>query len=188
MTLSPYRVAVFCGGHAGGSPEYAQAADEVGRGLARAGFGIVFGGSNLGLMGKLAYAALEEGGQVIGVLPDSLMGRETPFPELRDLRRVPDFPTRKTMLLNLSRAVVALPGGYGTLDELFEAATLSGLGLSDQRLWLVNTRGYFDALLAFLDHAVREGFTPPTQRALIRTVPSPAALIDELVRERAASA
>ena len=118
MTLSPYRVAVFCGGHAGGSPEYAQAADEVGRGLARAGFGIVFGGSNLGLMGKLAYAALEEGGQVIGVLPDSLMGRETPFPELRDLRRVPDFPTRKTMLLNLSRAVVALPGGYGTLDEL----------------------------------------------------------------------
>ena len=141
-------VAVFCGGNDGHRPEYLEAGRAFGSALAQNGLGLVFGGSNKGLMGAVALGALKAGGDVIGVLPHVLVATETPFVELRDLRLVDDMPTRKTLILSLADACVALPGGYGTLDELFEAVTLPQLGPARRPIWLLNTCGFYSGLAA----------------------------------------
>ncbi|MEO6061229.1 MAG: TIGR00730 family Rossman fold protein [Thermoflexales bacterium] len=173
-------VCVFCGGNPGSRPEYGQAARAFGTALAARGLGLVFGGSNKGLMGAVASGALNGGGHVIGVLPRVLTATETPFPELADLRLVDSMAERKALMLALSDACVALPGGYGTLDELFETITLSQLGVHALPGWLLNVCGYFDALEAFLDHASREGLLQPQHRALLPMVTNPEALADLL--------
>ena len=173
-------VCVFCGGNPGGRHEYGRAARAFGAALAARGLGLVFGGSNKGLMGDVALGALNAGGRVIGVLPRFLTATETPFPELEDLRLVDSMAERKTLMLALSDACVALPGGYGTLDELFEAMTLTQLGIRALPGWLLNTCGYFDGLETFLDHASREGLIRPPHRALLQCATDPNALADLL--------
>jgi len=173
-------VCVFCGGNPGSRPEYGQAAHAFGAALTSRGLGLVFGGSNKGLMGAVAMGALECGGRVIGVLPRVLTGTETAFPELADLRLVDSMAERKARMLALSDACVALPGGYGTLDELFETITLTQLGIHALPGWLLNTCGYFDGLAAFLDHASGEGLIRPQHRALLGMETDPQALADRL--------
>lgn len=179
MTAAKF-VGVFCGGHPGAREEYAAAARSFGTALAQGGLGMVFGGSNKGLMGEVARGALLAGGDVIGVLPRALLAQETRFEELRDLRLVDDMSTRKNLILHLSHACVALPGGFGTLDELFEAATLTQLGLADRPIWLLNTCDYYGGLIGFLDHAAREGLLDARHRALIRVDADPGRLARDI--------
>jgi uncharacterized protein (TIGR00730 family) len=173
-------VCVFCGGNTGSRPEYGRAASAFGAALAAHGLGLVFGGSNKGLMGAVALGALNAGGRVIGVLPHILTATETPFPELADLRLVDSIAERKLLMLRLSDACVALPGGFGTLDELFETITLTQLRVHAVPGWLLNVCGYFDPLVAFLDHARQEGLIQPHHRALLPMATDPEALADLL--------
>jgi uncharacterized protein (TIGR00730 family) len=174
------RLCVFCGSSAGGQPEYAEAAREFGALLARQGLGLVYGGGHVGLMGVLADAVLGGGGEVIGVIPQALVERELAHPGLTELRVVGTMHQRKALMADLADGFAALPGGYGTGDELFEILTWAQLGLHTRPIGLLNTAGYFDALLAWLDQMVREQFLRPEHRRLLLTADSPAALLDLL--------
>ena len=161
------RICVFCGSSAGVRPVYREAAVELGRTLARVGIGVVYGGSRVGLMGAVADAALEEGGHVIGVIPESMVAREIAHRGLQDLRVVASMHERKALMADLSNAFIALPGGFGTLDEFCEALTWSQLGIHKKPCGLLNLEGYYDRLLALFDHAVREELLKPENRALV---------------------
>jgi uncharacterized protein (TIGR00730 family) len=142
-------------------------ATATGRALATRGIGLVYGGANVGLMGALADAALAGAGEVIGVMPRSLMDHEIVHPGLSELHVVESLHTRKAMMAEFSDAFLTLPGAYGTLDELFDTITWTQLGLYRKPLGLLNTAGYYDDLLRFLDHTVAEGFLKPENRALL---------------------
>jgi len=144
----------------------------LGGAIARAGMGLVYGGASVGLMGAVADAALGGGAEVIGVLPEILSGREIAHAGLSSLEMVPTMHERKARMHLLADAFIALPGGYGTLDELLEALTWAHLGLHAKPCILLNTAGYWDGLLAFLDTAVAEGFLKPSYRGLPRTAGS----------------
>lgn len=174
------RVCVFCGSSAGGSPEYAQAAAALGALLGRRRIGLVFGGGRVGLMGTMADAALTAGGEVIGVIPRRLRDREVAHLGLSDLRVVETMHERKAAMADLSDAFVALPGGCGTLDELFEIVTWAQLGIHAKPIGLLNVRGYFDLMDGFLAKAVDERFLRPEHRALIAFHTDPAALLAAL--------
>jgi len=148
----------------GRRPAYREAAEGLGRVLAERALGLVYGGGAVGLMGVLANAALVRGGEVVGVIPAALVDTEVAHPRLTELRVVPDFQQRKALMADLSDAFVALPGGYGTLDELFEALTWSQLGMHDKPVALLDVEGYFEPLVSFLDGAVSEGFVHGSQR------------------------
>jgi uncharacterized protein (TIGR00730 family) len=176
------RVAVFCGARSGHKPQYCQLAAALGRALAERGLGIVYGGGTVGMMGALADAALAAGGEVIGVIPQSLVARELVHPGVRDLRVTEDLQTRKAVMVELADAFIALPGGFGTLDELFELITWRQLGFQTRPVGLLNCRGYFDQLLAFLDTAVTEGFLQPEERELLHASDELGTLLDAMVR------
>ncbi|HEX4985220.1 MAG TPA: TIGR00730 family Rossman fold protein [Burkholderiales bacterium] len=161
------RVCVFCGSGAGVRGEYAAAARGLAAAMARRGLGLVYGGGNVGLMGVLADAMLEAGGEVIGVIPRSLVAREVAHEGLAQLRVVDTMHQRKALMSELADAFVALPGGFGTLEEFFEILTWQQLGIQAKPGGLLNVSRYYDALLAMLDHAVREGFVRPAHRALV---------------------
>jgi uncharacterized protein (TIGR00730 family) len=161
------RVCVFSGSSPGADPAYRAAAGDLGHRLAERGIELVYGGAHVGLMGALADAALEGGGQVIGVIPQSLVDREIAHPGLSDLRVVDSMHERKAVMAELADAFVALPGGVGTLEELFEVYTWNQLGLHAKPLGLLNVRGYFDGLAQFLDHATAERFVTPHHRAML---------------------
>lgn len=163
-------VGVFCGSSQGSDPAYGDDAAALGAGIAKAQWGLVYGGARCGLMGVLADAALAAGGEVIGVLPEILSGREIAHEGLTRLERVPTMHQRKARIHAMSDALVALPGGYGTLDELLETVTWAQIGLHAKPCILVNTRGYWDGLLRFLDAGVRAGFISPENRGLLRVV------------------
>lgn len=167
-SLRRRRVCVFCGSSEGAQTAYRAAAAELGRTLARAGLGVVYGGARVGLMGALADAALAAGGEVIGVIPRGLAAREIAHDGLSRLYVVETMHERKARMAQQSDAFVALPGGYGTLEELFEAVTWTQLGIHAKPCLMMNTQGYFDALLRFLDHAMREGFIQGRHRGAIR--------------------
>jgi uncharacterized protein (TIGR00730 family) len=152
------RICVFAGSSSGVQPQYLEAADALGRALAGRQIGIVYGGARVGLMGTLADAALAAGGEVIGVIPSMLVDREIAHGELTDLRIVASMHERKAMMNDLSDAFIALPGGLGTLEEMFEVLTWAQLGLHRKPTGILNVEGYFDRLLEFLEHSVREGF------------------------------
>jgi uncharacterized protein (TIGR00730 family) len=152
------RVCVFAGSNAGRNDTYTQEAAVLGRLLASRGIGVVFGGGKVGLMGTLADAALAAGGEVIGVIPSALVSKEVAHDGLTELRVVTSMHERKAMMAELSDAFIALPGGWGTLEELFEVITWAQLGLHGKPCGLLNAGGYFDPLLTFLTHAVEEGF------------------------------
>jgi hypothetical protein len=161
------RVCVFCGANAGFRPAYGIAAQGLAAVLARHGLGLVYGGGNVGLMGVLADSMLQAGGEVIGVIPQSLLAREVAHRGITDLRVVDTMHQRKALMNELSDAFIALPGGFGTLDEFFEILTWSQLGIHGKPSGLLNVSGYYDSLLAMLDHAVTEGLLRPAHRALV---------------------
>ncbi len=159
------RLCVFCGSSPGRRPIYVDAAVRLGRALAERGHGLVYGGGSVGLMGTVADAVLEGGGEAIGVIPRSMVDRELAHQRLTALHVVETMHERKAKMVSLSDAFVALPGGHGTLDELFEALTWSQLGIHEKPIGMWNVDGYWDPLLAALDHMSAEGFVRPHDRA-----------------------
>ena len=174
------RICVFCGSSPGFRPVYAEAARATGRLLVERGIGLVYGGGNVGLMGEVADAVLAAGGEVTGVIPRALMEREVGHRGLTELHVVGTMHERKALMVDLSDGFVALPGGYGTLDELCEALTWAQLGIHARPCGVLNVEGYFDPLLALFDHAVREGFIRESHRALVLQATGPAALLDAM--------
>jgi len=161
------RVCVFCGANAGLRSEYRIAAQTLAGALARRGLGLVYGGGNVGLMGALADAMLEAGGKVIGVIPQALVAKEVAHRGVTELHIVDTMHQRKAMMNELSDAFIALPGGFGTLEEFFEILTWSQLGIHGKPSGLLNVSGYYDSLLVMLDHAVVERFLRPAHRELV---------------------
>lgn len=178
MTLR--RLCVFCGSSPGAHPDYARAARDFGALLATQSIGLVYGGGKTGLMGEIADAALAAGGEVIGVIPQHLEVREVAHRGLSDLRVVSTMHERKATMADLSDAFVGLPGGLGTMEEFFEVATWSQLGIHDKPSALLNVRGYYDLVASFLEHAVEEGFLRASHRELITIWREPAALLGAL--------
>jgi uncharacterized protein (TIGR00730 family) len=178
------RVLIFCGSSPGRRPEYAAAATELGRLLAERGIGLVYGGASVGLMGALADAALAAGGEVIGVIPRRLVEREIAHAGLSDLRMVETMHERKALMAELSDAVIAMPGGTGTLDELFEIFTWSQLGLHHKPIGLLDVADYWEHLLAFLDHMVAERFIYAEHRDALLVEREPAVLLERLASFR----
>ena len=174
------RVCVFAGSSAGVRPEYMAAATDLGRVLGARGIGLVYGGARVGLMGAVADAVLTGGGAVIGVIPRALVEKEVAHSGLTELRVVTTMHERKALMADLSDAFIALPGGWGTLDEFFEILTWAQLGLHRKPCGLLNAQGYFDRLLAFLDHTVDQGFVRREYGALLAVSDGPSTLLDAL--------
>jgi uncharacterized protein (TIGR00730 family) len=166
------RVAVYCGSADGTNPAYLAEAKALGAAIAASGLGLVYGGACVGLMGAVADAALAGGAEVIGILPAVLAGREIAHAGLTVLELVPTMHERKARMAELADAFLVLPGGYGTLDELMEAVTWAQLGLHAKPCILINTAGYWDGLLAFLDSTVAAGFLKQKNRELLRVAGS----------------
>jgi uncharacterized protein (TIGR00730 family) len=162
------RVAVYCGSASGTHPEFLAEARALGQAIAEAGMGVVYGGANVGLMGAMADAALAAGAEVIGVLPEVLAGRDIAHTGLTRLESVSTMHQRKARMVALSDAFLILPGGYGTLDEMLEIVTWSQLRLHAKPCILINTLGYWNGFLDFLDHTVCAGFLKPENRALLQ--------------------
>lgn len=173
-------IAVYCGSSTGRDPSHAAAANELGVALAARDIQLVYGGASVGLMGVLATAALAGGGRVVGVIPRMLQQRELAHRQLAALHITETMQERKTLMAELSDGFLAIPGGIGTLDELFEMWTWRQLGLHDKPFGLLNLGGYYDALLVFLDRAVAEGFLRPETRALLVVEYSVPELLDAL--------
>lgn len=166
------RVCVFCGSSPGKQSRYRELAQELGRTMAKNAMGLVYGGADMGLMGMVANATLEAGGEVIGVIPRQLVIRELAHHGLTDLRVVDDMQERKDVMAKLSGAFVCLPGGYGTMDELFEMVTWNQLGTHSKPCILLNPDGFFDDLLKFLDRARDDGFIKPEHRDALQVCAS----------------
>jgi len=175
-------ICVFCGASPGNDPAYAAAAGDLGRELATRSIELVTGGGKVGLMGVVADAALGAGGRVTGVIPRSLEEREVAHRGLTTLHVVETLHERKALMHESSDAFIALPGGFGTLDELFETITWAQLGLHAKPIGLVNVSGYFDDLLAFVDGATVQGFVSEVNRELVTVRPDVATLLDAFVR------
>jgi uncharacterized protein (TIGR00730 family) len=171
------RLCVFCGSSIGREPGYRRLAEALARELAGRGIGIVYGGASVGLMGALADAALAAGGEVIGVIPRALIEREIGHSGLTELRIVESMHERKALMAELADGFVALPGGVGTLEELFEVWTWAQLGLHAKPCALLDTDGFFGPLVAFLDHLVEAGFVRAAHRAMLVTAQSPEELL-----------
>jgi len=182
------RICVFCGSSVGSRPQYAASARELGRMLAERGLGVVFGGGKVGLMGVLADAALAAGGEAIGVIPEALVAREIGHSGLTKLHVVRSMHERKTLMADLADAFIALPGGYGTFEEFFEAVTWTHLGIHKKPCGLLNVDGYYDALLALLGRAVADGFIREANRALVLDAPDVPTLLQKLETFRPAAA
>ncbi len=180
MDTALKRICVFCGANTGARPAYALAARELASLMARQRTGLVYGGGNVGLMGILADTMLEVGGEVIGVIPASLVAREVAHGGLTELRVVQTMHERKALMNALSDAFIAMPGGFGTLDELFEMLTWSQLGIHGKPSGLLNVAGYYDDLLVMLDHAVTEKLLRPEHRTLLMTEADPGLLLQRL--------
>jgi uncharacterized protein (TIGR00730 family) len=177
-------VCVFCGASKGGRPEYAAAAARFGAAAARGGRRLVFGGGHVGLMGAVADAALAAGGAVVGVIPRFLVEKELAHRGLTELVVVETMHQRKAEMADRADAFAVLPGGFGTGDELFEALTWGQLGLHAKPVGLLNTAGYFDPLLGWLGHMVREGFLRAEHRDLVLAAEEPEALLERMERWR----
>jgi uncharacterized protein (TIGR00730 family) len=174
------RICVFCGSSSGVRPAYGTAAQTVGRLLCRRGIELVYGGGHVGLMGMLADACLNEGGRVIGVIPQALADKEVAHAGLTELRIVGSMHERKFVMAQLSDAFLALPGGYGTWEEFFEVLTWSQLGIQRQPCAILNVDGYYDPLLQMADKALADGFLRDGHRNLLLADVDPERLLDRL--------
>jgi uncharacterized protein (TIGR00730 family) len=174
------RLCVFCGSSVGNQPAYAEAARAMGALLAARGIGLVYGGGHVGLMGIIADAVMAHGGEVIGVIPQTLADREIAHTGLTELRVVDSMHTRKAMMAELADAFVAMPGGVGTFEEFFEVVTWTQLGVHRKPCGLLNVNAFYTPLAAFIDQAVSEGFIKPVHRAGIVVDSNPERLLDTL--------
>lgn len=185
MTSTPptaprLRLCVYCGSRAGMQPAYAEAAAALGASIGRRGWQLVYGGGQVGLMGVVADATLQAGGTAIGVIPEALMRREVGHQGLTELHVVPNMHLRKQTMAERADAFVSLPGGLGTLEELYEVWTWQHLGYHRKPLGLLNTAGYYDKLLAFMAHAESEGFIDQRQQQALRVEADVETLLDAL--------
>ena len=178
------QICVFCGSSKGRSNNaiYVDAAQQMGLALVRRSIGLVYGGGNIGLMGSLADTVLEAGGRVTGVIPQALLDLEVGHAGLTELHVVESMHERKAMMAELSDGFVAMPGGYGTLDEFCEVVTWAQLGIHRKPCALLNVEGYYDHLLALFDHATAEGFVDPIHRSLVLEDSDPERLLDRMDR------
>jgi uncharacterized protein (TIGR00730 family) len=183
MKNKPFSVCVYCGSRFGASPAFLSAARALGQAIASRGWRLVYGGGNVGLMGATADAALEAGGQVVGVIPERLMNREVGHRGLSELHVVQTMHERKRLMAELADAFIALPGGIGTLEELFEVWTWRHLGYHDQPIGLLNVGGFYDPLLAFMDHTRDAGFIDDLQQAMLSVSADAAELLNRLAAE-----
>lgn len=174
------RICVYCGSSSGSDAAHRAAAHEAGAFLARSGRGLVYGGGNVGLMGAVADGALSEKGEVIGVIPQSLMEKELGHGGVTQLHVVRSMHERKQMMVDLSDGFIALPGGFGTLDELFETLTWLQLSFHDKPVGLLNVGGFFDGLVDFISHMSRSGFLKPEHAACVLVERDPAILLDRM--------
>ena len=172
------KICVFTGSRHGASSAYADAAEQLARDLVERGFGLVYGGGNVGLMNVIADAVLELGGHVTGVIPNALVSREVAHRGLSELRVVSSMHERKALMAELSDGFIALPGGIGTMEEFFEVLSWAQLGIHNKPCGLLNVSGYYDPLIEFLDHAVSQDFVKPKHRALLLVESEPAILLD----------
>jgi uncharacterized protein (TIGR00730 family) len=175
-------VCVFCGSSFGNNAQYRTAAEGLGRLLAERGLRLIYGGGSLGLMGALADASLSGGGRVVGVIPEAMAVREVAHTGLSELRVTPSMHARKALMAELADAFVALPGGLGTCDELFEIVTWAQLGIHRKPIGLLNVAGYFDALIRLVEHAVTEGFVRPQHLELLLVGEVAEELLERLTR------
>lgn len=173
-------VCVFCGSSAGARPSYAAAAARLGERIVERGLGLVYGGGKVGLMGVVADTVMARGGRALGVIPTFLSSREIAHAGLTEIRVVASMHERKAMMAENADAFIALPGGFGTLEELFEVLTWGQLGLHPKPIALLNVDGFYDALLAFLDHAAAERLLKPEHRALLLVESDPDRILDRL--------
>jgi uncharacterized protein (TIGR00730 family) len=171
------RISVFCGSSVGADAAYTEAAEELGRLFAREGIGLVYGGGNVGLMGKVATAAMEAGGHVTGVIPRFLLEKEIGKLDIQDLRVVGSMHERKALMAEISEGFIAMPGGFGTFEEFCEILTWGQLGLHQKPFGLLNVAGFYDHFIRFVDHAVASQFIKPRHRGLLLTSDSPEGLL-----------
>ena len=174
------RVCVYCGSGPGRRKVYADTARHLGRSLAARGVGLVYGGGSVGLMGAVADAVLADGGEVIGVIPGALTDREVAHGGLTELRVVESMHQRKAAMAEVADGFIALPGGLGTLEELFEALTWAQLGMHRKPCGILNVAGYYDGLIAFLDQAVSEEFVGPVHREALLVEEDPDLMLEAL--------
>jgi uncharacterized protein (TIGR00730 family) len=179
------RICVFCGSSPGRDGRYLAAATDLGRLLAGRGIGLVYGGARVGTMGAVADAALAVGGEVIGVLPRNLMRKEVPHRGLTELRVVDDMHQRKAAMSELADGFLVLPGGAGTLEELFEVWTWAQLGLHTKPIGLVDVHGFYQPLLRMVEHITEAGFLLPEYAGILAVDPDPNVLLDRFVHYRA---
>ncbi len=179
------RVCVFCGSNTGTRAAYIEAAENLGKLLAKRGIGLVYGGGKVGLMGKIADSILASGGEVIGVIPQSLMHKEIAHAGVTDLRVVDSMHQRKALMAQLSDGFIALPGGFGTFEEFCEIVTWAQLGLHAKPCGILNIEGYYDCLLGLFDHAVAEKFLRPANRALVIADKNPSEILNLLANYKA---
>jgi len=171
-------ICIFTGSRVGSRPEYRDAAKEMARELVRRGYGLVYGGGNVGLMGVMADQMLEAGGHVTGVIPDMLVKKEVAHRGLSELRVVTSMHERKAVMAELAHGFIALPGGIGTMEEFFEVLSWAQLGIHEKPCGILNTIGYFDSIVEFLDSAVDRDFLKAKHRSLVIVEPTPGALLD----------
>jgi uncharacterized protein (TIGR00730 family) len=174
------RICVYCGSNKGARPAYIDAARALGHALVTQGLGLVYGGGSVGLMGVIADTVLAAGGEAIGVLPRGLFSAEVAHPGLTTLHEVASMHERKALMADLADGFIAMPGGFGTLDELFEIVTWAQLRLHTKPVGLLNVAGYFTPLLDLVAHDVREGFIMPRHAALLLHAATPTDLLDLL--------
>ena len=175
-------VCVFCGSSEGSRPIYAEAARHMGQELARRGLGLVYGGGKVGLMGAVADAALEAGGEVVGVIPDALVSKEVGHEGLSELHVVGSMHERKKLMADLSDGFVAMPGGYGTFEELLEVLSWAQLSIHEKPCALLDVAAYWQPLASLFDRAVAEGFVRPDLRELVLMAEKPDELLDLMTR------
>jgi len=178
--MSFQAICVYCGSSSNARPIHFEAARQTARAIVNRGAAVVYGGARIGLMGEVANTALELGGRVVGVIPHTLVRKEVAHQGLSELHVVESMHDRKALFNELSQAFLALPGGFGTLDELFEILTWAQLRFHAKPVGLLNTGGYYDSLLAFVARASEEGFVHPAHRDLILTGTDPAELLERM--------
>lgn len=180
MPLPLRSLCVYCGAARGVDPANAAAAEQLGTEMARRGLRLVYGGGQVGLMGVVADAVMQAGGVALGVIPQALMGSEVGHPHLTELTVVRDMHERKALMAREADGFIALPGGLGTLEELFETLTWAQLGFHEKPVGILNVNGFYDGLLAFIDQQVRAGFVRPEHAALLIEDRNPSTLIERL--------
>lgn len=174
------RICVFAGSNPGTEPIYREVAEQLGEHIAQIGCELVYGGSRIGLMGSVANAALQNKGSVIGIMPTGLFAGEMVHPDLTELIEVKDMHERKAKMGELSDAFIALPGGLGTFEEIFEVVSWGQLGIHQKPVGLLNVNGFYEPLLAMVDQAIQAGFIPANQRELLVSDSDPAKLVEKL--------